>query len=147
MKIKCKYHTIFLHQDLKTDIYNEIDIQKGKKLFMFYGIINFLITHSIFHFLLLIIPILLATIIYHISNLLLGYYFYGKKVFMAKKLTIRKLKRYILFSLFTWFINFSLIKFMYEIGINKNLAALLTIPLLVLVSYYFQKNFIFKNSI
>ena len=121
--------------------------KKEKQLFIFYGTLNFLITHSIFHFLLLILPILLATIIYHISNLFLGYYFYGKNVFMAKKLTIRKLKRYILFSLFTWIINFSLIKFLYEIGINKNIAALFTIPLIVSVSYYFQKNYIFKNSI
>ena len=120
---------------------------KNKRLFVFYGTINFLISHSILHILLLILPILSSTIIYHASNVILGYYFYGKYVFQVEKLSIAKLKRYILFSLLTWVINFTLIKLMYEIGINKNLAAVFTIPLLVSISYYFQKKYIFINTI
>ena len=123
----------------------KLKYNKEKRLFVFYGTLNFLITHSILHFLLLILPIILATIIYHLTNLVLGYYFYGKYVFQNKNLTIITLKKYVLFSLLTWIINFSFIKLMYEIGINKNLSAVFTIPLLVLISYYFQKKYIFKK--
>ena len=122
-------------------------LSKGRKrLFLFYGIANFLITNSVLQFLLLIFPIYLATIVSQICNLLIGFYLYGKKVFKLNKLTHRELKKYILLASLNWILNYISITFMYENGVNKNLAAIFTIPFLVLISYFFQKKYIFVKS-
>ena len=121
---------------------------KGRKrLFLFYGIANFLVSNSILHFLLLLIPIYLATIISQITNLIIGFYLYGKKVFKMKNLTYKELSKYSLLASFSWILNYVSIRFMYENGIHKNLAAMLTIPFLVFISYSFQKKYIFIKPV
>ena len=124
------------------------NLSKGRKrLFLFYGITNFLITNSILHLLLLILPIFLATIFSQITNLLIGFYLYGKKVFKINNLTHKELRKYILLASFIWVMNFVSIRFMHENGINKNLAAIFTIPFLVLISYTVQKKYIFVKPV
>ena len=130
--------------DLK---YLKISPLGRKRLFLFYGIANFLITNLVLHLLLLVIPIFLATIASQITNLIIGFYLYGKKVFKLNKLTSRELRKYILLASFNWILNYVSISFMYENGINKNLAAIFTIPFLVLISYFFQKKYVFVKSI
>ena len=121
---------------------------KGRKrLFLFYGIINFLITNLVLHLLLLVIPIFFATIASQITNLIIGFYLYGKKVFKMKNLTYQEFRKYILLASFNWTLNYVSIRFMYENGINKNLAAIFTIPFLVLISYSFQKKYIFIKPV
>ena len=123
-------------------------LSKGtKRLFLFYGIGNFLITNSILHLLLLMVPIFLATIISQITNLAIGFYLYGKKVFKMNNLTYKELWKYILLASFNWILNYVSIRLMHENGLNKNLAAILTIPFLVLISYFFQKKYIFIKSV
>ena len=117
--------------------------QGRKRLFLLYGIANFLITNSVLHLLLLVIPIFLATIASQITNLIIGFYLYGKKVFKMKNLTYQEFRKYILLASFNWILNYVSIRFMYENGINKNLAAIFTIPFLVLISYSFQRRYIF----
>ena len=117
--------------------------QGRKRLFLLYGIANFLITNSVLHLLLLVIPIFLATIASQITNLIIGFYLYGKKVFKMKNLTYQEFRKYILLASFNWTLNYVSIRFMYENGINKNLAAIFTIPFLVLISYFFQRRYIF----
>ena len=114
-----------------------------KRLFLLYGIANFLITNSVLHLLLLVIPIFLATIASQITNLRIGFYLNGKKVFKMKNLTYQEFRKYILLASFNWTLNYVSIRFMYENGINKNLAAIFTIPFLVLISYSFQRRYIF----
>ena len=114
-----------------------------KRLFLLYGIANFLITNSVLHLLLLVIPIFLATIFSQITNLIIGFYLYGKKVFKMKNLTSKEFRKYILLASFNWTLNYVSIRFMYENGINKNLAAIFTIPFLVLISYFSQRRYIF----
>ncbi len=123
-------------------------LSKGRKrLFLFYGITNFLITNLVLHLLLLVIPIFLATIFSQITNLIIGFYLYGKKVFKMKILTNNELTKYILLASFNWTLNYVSIRFMFENGIHKNLAAIFTIPFLILISYSFQKKYIFVRSI
>ena len=123
-------------------------LPKGRKrLFLFYGITNFLITNSVLHLLLLVIPIFLATIASQITNLIIGFYLYGKKVFKMKNLTYKEFSKYILLASFNWTLNYVSIRFMYENGIHKNLAAIFTIPFLVLISYSFQKKYIFIKPV
>ena len=132
----------------KLNIKNFKPFSKGRKrLFLFYGIANFLITNSVLHLLLLVIPIFLATIISQFTNLAIGFYLYGKKVFKINNLTHKELRKYILLASFIWVMNFVSIRFMHENGINKNLAAIFTIPFLVLISYFFQKKYIFVRSV
>ena len=119
-------------------------LSKGRKrLFLLYGITNFLITNSVLHLLLLVIPIFLATIASQITNLIIGFYLYGKQVFTMKNLTYQEFSKYILLASVNWSLNYVSIRFMYENGINKNLAAIFTIPFLVLISYSFQRRYIF----
>ena len=123
--------------------YLKLSSQGRKRLFLLYGITNFLITNSVLHLLLLVIPIFLATIASQITNLIIGFYLYGKKVFKMKNLTYKEFNKYILLASFNWTLNYVSIRFMYENGINKNLAAIFTIPFLVVISYYFQRRYIF----
>ena len=123
-------------------------LSKGRKrLFLFYGIANFLITNSVLHILLLVIPIFLATIVSQLTNLVIGFYLYGKKVFKMNNLTFKELSKYILLSSFIWILNYTSIKFMYDNGINKNLAAIFNIPFLVLISYFFQRKYVFVKPV
>ena len=100
-------------------------------------------TNSVLHLLLLVIPIYLATIVSQISNLIIGFYLYGKKVFKMNNLTYKELSKYLLLASFNWILNYVSIRLMYENGINKNLAAIFTIPFLILFSYSFQRKYIF----
>ena len=127
--------------------YFKLSSQCRKRLFLLYGITNFLITNLVLHLLLLVIPIFLATIASQITNLIIGFYLYGKKVFKMNNLTYKELRKYILLASFIWILNYASIRFMYDIGINKNLAAIFTIPFLVLISYFFQKKYIFVRSV
>ena len=121
---------------------------KGRKrLFLFYGTANFLVTNSVLHLLLLVIPIYLATIVSQISNLIIGFYLYGKKVFKMNNLTYKELRKYLLLASFNWILNYVSIRIMYENGIHKNLAAILNIPFLVLISYFFQKKYVFVKPV
>ena len=117
-----------------------------KRLFLFYGGLNFLITNVILQINLLIMPIIFATIISQLINLILGYYFYGKKVFKLNYLNNLVFKKYSLLAFSLWILNFSLIKSLNYLGINKNLSAFYVIPLLVLISYLVQKVYVFKKK-
>ena len=132
----------------KLNIKNFKRLSKGRKrLFLFYGFVNFLVTNSVLHLLLLVIPIFLATIVSQIMNLVIGFYLYGKKVFKMNNLTYKELNKYIFLASFIWILNYISIRFMYENGINKNLAAIFTLPFLVLISYFFQKKYIFVKPV
>ncbi len=115
-----------------------------KKLFLIFGILNFIITNIILQILLLLIPTLFATVFSQIVNLLIGYFLYGKKVFKFNKLNKFVFKKYFVLASILWILNFGLIQSFYYIGINKNLTAICIIPLLVAISYLSQRNFVFK---
>lgn len=120
------------------------ELKGKKKLFLIYGILNFLVTNIILQFLLLIIPTFFATVLSQIVNLFIGYFLYGKKVFKFKKLNKFVFKKYLLQAFILWILNFALIQCFFNIGVNKNVTAILVIPLLVAISYYSQRYFVFK---
>ena len=115
-----------------------------KKSFLILGFINFLITNLILQFLLLILPIYVSTIASQITNLLLGFYLYSNKVFKVRKKTLRIFIKYLSLSFFLWFLNFSSIIILFNFGINKNIAAFLVIPFLVIFSYFCQNRYVFN---
>ena len=118
-------------------------INKQKKLFIFFGFFNFLITNAVLQISLLFTPILFSTILSQMINLLIGYYLYGKKVFKLNKLNNLVFSKYFLIALILWFLNFTIIRSFFYFGVNKNITALFVIPILVMISYSFQKRFVF----
>ena len=125
-------------------MFNNLQINKQKKLFIFFGFFNFLITNAVLHIFLLFTPILFSTILSQIINLLIGYYLYGKKVFKLNKLTNSVFIKYFVLAFIIWSLNFSIIRSFFYFGVNKNITALFILPILVMISYFFQKRFVFK---
>tara|TARA_Y100001933_G_C18637943_1_gene413255 strand:- start:125 stop:508 length:384 start_codon:yes stop_codon:yes gene_type:complete len=119
-------------------------IKGEKRLFLIFGILNFLITNIVLQVLLFLIPTLFATVFSQIVNLLIGYFLYGKKVFKFNKLNKFVFKKYLFLASILWILNFVLIQSFFYIGLNKNLTAICIIPLLVAISYLSQRNFVFK---
>lgn len=125
-------------------IIKKLKINGEKRLFLIYGIFNFLITNIVLHISLLLIPTLIATILSQILNLILGYYLYGNKVFKFKRLNNLVFKKYLFLAIILWFLNYSLIESFFYYGVSKNLTAILIIPFLVFISFLSQKKYVFK---
>ena len=115
-----------------------------KRLFLTFGILNFLITNLVLQILLFLIPTLFATVLSQTVNILIGYFLYGKKVFKLKELNKFVFRKYLLLALILWMLNFFLIQSLFYFGVNKNITAICVIPLLVIISYLTQRNFVFK---
>ena len=132
------------------ELLNKIFIRFGnngkKRLFLVIGIVNMFLTNIILQILLFLVSTLLATVISQIFNFIIGYYFYGKKVFKVNKLDKFFFKKYLLLALTLWMLNFGLIQSFFYFGVNKNISALLLIPFLALFSYYCQNKFVFKKN-
>lgn len=121
-----------------------LQINKQKKLFIVFGFLNFLITNVVLQISLLFTPIFFSTILSQMINLLIGYYLYGKKVFKLNKLTNLVFRKYFLLAFILWILNFRIIRLFFYLGVNKNISALFVVPLLVMISYFFQKRYVFK---
>ena len=119
--------------------------QRKEFLFIFYGVINVLLTNILLQFLLLLISTIYAALISQIFNFLFGLYFYGKKVFKVLSLTNRHLLKYFLLNIFVWNLNWILIEEISTFGISKNLVSLIIILPLACFSYVIQKYFVFRN--
>ena len=119
-----------------------------KRLFIIYGILNFLITNFVLHLSLFLIPIIFATALSTITNIFIGFYLYGKKVFRVIKFSRKSLLYYLILSFCSWSSNFLFIKIMSEFGIQRNLAAIIITPILSILSYVNLNKFVFskKNS-
>ena len=118
----------------------------NKKIYFFiFGILNFIITNLMLQVALLFLPIFISTITSHFINIILGCILYGRRVFGVKKFTLKILKRYLILAIFLWITNASLISYLYKMGINKNIAALLLVPLLVVISYSTYNKYVFKK--
>ena len=80
-----------------------------KRLFLIFGIFNFLITNFILQVLLLLTPTIFATVISQTVNLIIGYYLYGKKVFKFTILSNFIFFKYLFLAFNLWILNFGLI--------------------------------------
>jgi putative flippase GtrA len=79
-------------------------------------------------------------------NTVFGYTIYGKIVFRAKGLrNHRPALKYLGLMTAIWLINSITIEAIVHHGINRNTAAVATIPLLAVVSYTGQKMWVFKS--
>ena len=114
-----------------------------KTLFIIFGILNTILTNILLQILLLLFPIFISTFISQIFNLNFGYYLYGKKVFKVKYLRKKQYLKYLAINLLIWNANWISISILNSYNISKNLAALIVIPFLALISFMYQKYYIF----
>ena len=135
-------------QNLSNIIHKLKFLNKSEKFrFLIYGTINTLTTNIILQFFLLISSVPIATFISQGSNLLIGFFLYGKRVFKIKVLTKNKLLLYFFLAIVSWQINTFLILFLSsKIDLSKNLSAILILPMLAVWSYLMQKIFIFNEN-
>ena len=120
---------------------------KNKSKFLFFGIINIILTQIILALCLLFFEVSISTFISQFANLVIGYNLYSRYVFNYKKLfSNRSIFYYVTLSILSWNLNWFLIYYInFHYDLNKNLVAILVLPLLVLLSYSFQRNIIFNK--
>ena len=113
----------------------------SKIMFLFFGSLNLIIAQIILGILLLFAPIFVATFFSLIINISLNYKTYPKYVFKSNyRLSRQNLAAYYIYSIFIWIFYSSLIYFINIIFyINKNLIAILILPVLIPFTYLFQK--------
>ncbi len=133
-------------------ILNKFLIQtKGqKRLFLFLGIINMIITNLFLQVFLRLnfIPTSIATLASQLINMFLGYIIYSKFVFKRNDLLIKKvLFKYLLLMIILWLTNFNFIYILGFFGFTRNISALILIPFLALISFIIQKYFVFKKNL
>ena len=135
-------------QNLFNKIHKLKILNKREKFrFLIYGTINTLATNIILQFFLLISSVPIATFISQVSNLLIGFFLYGKRVFKIKVLSKNKLLLYIFLAIISWQINAFLILFLSsKLELSNNLSAILILPILAVWSYLMQKIFIFNEN-
>ena len=114
-----------------------------KYRFIFFGIFNVFLSNIILQILLLNISSFKATFVSQMVNFFFGYYLYGKRVFRVNKLKIKIFLKYFLLVMFLWNTNWKLIEYFHSFGISKNIASLVIVPFLALISYFTQKYIIF----
>jgi hypothetical protein len=117
-----------------------------KRRFLGYGALNVLITNLVLQGLLLVAPTGLATLLSQLLNVGLGFVLYGKRVFRVERLQRRSALLYGLLALVLWWCNWAGITALAAWGVQRNLAALLLIPVLAAVSYLAQKRFVFAAA-
>ncbi len=111
--------------------------------FIFFGAFNIIFTNLILQVLLFLIPTIIAAFASQLFNFTFGFYFYGKKVFGIKSLKKSFFIRYLFLNILIWNLNWILINTINFYNISKNIASLIVIPLLALISFGFQKSFVF----
>ena len=129
---------------LKFNMSKKIIFKNTKNRFIFFGIFNAFFTNLILQILLFFVSSVRATFISQMVNFLLGYYFYGKKVFGLRILKSELFCKYLILVIFLWNINWISIEFFHSFGISKNLVSLVIVPFLALISYISQKYVVFK---
>ena len=116
-----------------------------KRRFLGYGALNVLATNLALQALLLVIGTGMATFLSQLLNVGLGFVLYGKRVFRVERLQKRSVLFYALMALLLWWCNWAGIDWLAGLGLTRNLAALMLIPLLAAFSYAVQKLVIFRQ--
>ena len=118
--------------------------QGRKRRFLFFGAVNFLICNSLLQVLLWVgVAVGLSTLLSQAINIILGFYFYGKKVFGVNNLSSRSALMYLAWAVLMWLANWSGIDAFSGLGLSRNFSAFLMIPILASSSYIVQNLVIF----
>lgn len=124
------------------------DSRRGRKRrFGIAGAANVILTNAVLQALLAsnVVNIAVATLTSQAVNTIFGYTIYGKLVFRAQGLTQKKqVIRYTLLMTAMWILNTGGIELGATANISKNIAALAMVPVLAVLSYVAQKNWVFR---
>ena len=118
-----------------------------KRRFSLAGITNVILTNAVLQALLAsnVVNIAVATLTSQAVNTIFGYTIYGKLVFRAQGLRQKKpVIRYTLLMTAMWIPNTGDIELGATANIGKNIAALAMVPILAVLSYIAQKNWVFR---
>ena len=115
----------------------------SKRNFLFYGAINICITNLFLQVMLLFLPTSIATFSSQIVNMSVGFFLYGKKVFLLKKLNRKVGIKYVTLATCLWISNWQSIEGLSEYGLSRNWSAIIALPILATVSYLAQKYLVF----
>ena len=118
-----------------------------KRKFILAGIINVFLTNLTLQVLLLInfISIPISTLISQFVNMIFGYLIYSKFIFNVKYYRKKTfIAKYSILMAIIWAFNSFSIELGYDFGISKNLTAFFIIPILAIISFIFQKFWVFK---
>ena len=116
-----------------------------KRRFLGYGALNVLATNVALQGLLLVTGTGLATFLSQFLNVGLGFVLYGKRVFRVERLQKRSAMSYAVMAICLWWCNWIGIDWLARVGLTRNLAALMLIPVLASLSYAVQKLVIFRQ--
>ena len=124
------------------------DSRRGRKRrFGIAGAANVILTNAVLQALLAsnVVNIAVAALTSQAVNTIFGYTIYGKLVFRAQGLRQKKpVIRYTLLMTAMWILNTGGIELGATANISKNIAALAMVPLLAVLSYLAQKNWVFR---
>ena len=118
-----------------------------KRRFGLAGITNVILTNAVLQALLAsnVVNIAVATLTSQAVNTIFGYTIYGKLVFRAQGLRQKKqVIQYTLLMTAMWILNTGGIELGATANISKNIAALAMVPILAVLSYIAQKNWVFR---
>lgn len=112
--------------------------------FIFFGTVNTLITNIFLQILINLFPLWISTFLSQLLCLIIGFFTYSFFVYQVKKISIKQFMKFLILSIFSWNLNAILILFMNNIlNINIRLSALLALPFIALLSFFFQKRYIY----
>ena len=112
--------------------------------FIAIGIITTFLTNILLQIFITLLPLWIATFFSQLFNLVFGFYAYSYLVFKVKKTYFWQFKKFTFLALLTWQLNHFFIDLIFNyLNVNIRIAALLTIPILALFSFFFQKKFIY----
>tara|TARA_Y100001978_G_C23493751_1_gene337599 strand:+ start:183 stop:575 length:393 start_codon:yes stop_codon:yes gene_type:complete len=127
-------------------ILKTLNRENNKKInFALYAFLVWSITQISLQVLLIFCAISLSTLLSQLIYLILGYKFYSQKVFQNKKNSYEKLLKFLVMSIFLWFVNTKGIHLLDMYIHNKNISAVFMIPILAFLSFQIQKYLVFKD--
>ena len=127
-------------------VFKNLNLSSQEIKFIKNAIYVWTIGQIILHFCLLFLSIATSVFLSNLSSLPLRYYFYGKNVFDLEKHNVRTSIKFIFSSIILWILNTLGTSLIHSFGLNKNISALIMIPFVAWVSFFLQKNYVFKIS-
>ncbi len=115
-------------------------ISRSFQKFIFFGVINTILSNSLLLLLLSILPIGISTFLSQIFHAFLGYISNKYGVFKRKGNT----SSYFILVILSWLIQWILLKIIMYYGVQKEFAILFIIPIIAIISFTIQKSIIFK---
>ena len=119
-------------------------IGNQEKKFIINAIAVWGLSQIVLHVLLIIFNVFVATFASQIIYTIIGYVFYGKNVFNIRKHNNSLLLKFLIVAIFLLIVNYNGINLLNLIINNKNISAIIMIPILASFSFLLQKYFVFK---